>query len=179
MPRSPGEGFRTGASPRAIAGAVLLLVAVAAASLFPTNPSFSTSHDNSAASHDNSAVSHTNSPPGTVSRVDAGISNFSSDSQVILTMSLLVFAIVFMITIMIGFRNHIPEKSSEIERIGIVMILVVGALYLITGGFSVSNSAPAFGLFGTIAGYLLGQIRPWKYRSDRVREVKKTDGQDV
>ena len=68
MPRSLGKGFRTGAFLRAVAGAVLLLAAVAAASLFPATPSFSASHEASATSSDNNP-----SKPDSVSREDAGI----------------------------------------------------------------------------------------------------------
>lgn len=174
MPRSLGKGFRTGAFLRAVAGAVLLLAAVAAASLFPATPSFSASHEASAAASDGNSLK-----PDSISREDADIGIPSSDQELILSISFLLFAIIFMVTILVGYRGHILEKSAEIERIGIVTILVVGALCLMTVGFSAQRTAPAFGLLGTIAGYLLGQVRPWKCRSDRVREEKTTDEKDT
>ena len=175
MPRFPGEGFRTGAFRTAAAFAILLLAAVAAASLFPADPSFAASHETQAG-----APNDANPPsPTPVSREGAGVGNPLSDQDVIVSISPLFFAIIFMGMIIHGFRKHIREKSGEIERIGIATVLVVGALYLIAAGFTADNVAPAFALLGTIAGYLLGQIRPRKCQSDRCREVKTTDEKDA
>ena len=172
MPRSLGEGFRTGAFRTAAAFAVLLLAAVAAASLLPADPSFSQETPAGASSGDDDN-------PQKPREGDTAVWNPASDRDMILSISLLFFAIIFMITILIGFGKHIREKSGEIERIGIVTVLVVGALYLVTSGFGTTNVAPAFALFGTVAGYILGQVRPRKYRSDRSREVKPTDEKDA
>ncbi len=190
MLRSLGEGLRTGAFRTAAAFAVLLLAAVAAASLLPADPSFAASHETppAASSGGNSSgkdstttsTSDANPPiPASVSREDAGVGNPASDREIILAISFLIFAIIFIITIMVGFRNHVRENSDAIERIGIVTVLIVGALYLIAAGFRAENAAPAFGLFGTIAGYLLGQVRSRRCRSDRVREEKTTDENDA
>ena len=159
---------------------VLLLAAVAAASLFPATPSFSASHEAPAAAPDgNSSKGDNRQSPDSTTIEEAGIGNPISDPELILSGFFLLFAILFMVTIIAGFRKHIYEKSGEIERIGIVTVLVVGALCLMTVGFSAQRTAPAFGLLGTIAGYLLGQVRPWKCRSDRVREEKTTNEKDT
>lgn len=180
MPRSLGEGFRTGAFLRAVVGAVLLLAAIAAASLFPATPSFSASHEAPAAASDgNPSKGDNRQSPGSASIEEAGIGNPISHSGLILSGFFLLFAILFMVTLLVGYRGHILEKSGEIERIGIVTVLVVGALCLMTVGFRAEDTAPAFGLLGTIAGYLLGQVRPRRRRSDRVREEKTTDEKDT
>jgi len=42
----------------------------------------------------------------------------------------------------------------------VVTIIVIGSLYLITAGYTNDQIAPAMGLLGTIAGYLLGKMGP-------------------
>ena len=187
MPRSPGEGFRTGAFRTAAAFAILLLAAVAATSLLPVDPSFAASQETPPAATSGGNSSGEDSTPTSTSDAnpqkprgeDTSVRNPATGRDVILSISLLFFAVIFMITILIGFGKHIREKSGEIERIGIVTVLVVGALYLVTSGFGTTNVAPAFALFGTVAGYILGQVRPRKHRSDRAREVKPTDEKDA
>ena len=38
-----------------------------------------------------------------------------------------------------------------------VTLILVGTLFAITAGFSAEDIGPALGLFGTVAGYLLGR----------------------
>jgi hypothetical protein len=40
-----------------------------------------------------------------------------------------------------------------------VTLIIIGTLFFITAGFDSTQIAPALGLFGTIAGYLLGKTR--------------------
>ncbi len=53
-------------------------------------------------------------------------------------------------------RNN-TATAEEILRIFAVTLIVVGTMFLITASFSNDQIAPAMGLFGTIAGYLLGR----------------------
>ena len=43
-----------------------------------------------------------------------------------------------------------------------VTLIVVSSLFIITAGYSSEQIAPAMGLFGTIAGYLLGRYQETK-----------------
>src|SRR5258708_10962372 len=52
-------------------------------------------------------------------------------------------------------RNIRPE---EIARPVIILSVISGTLILVTLGYSNDQIAPAFGLFGTIIGYMLGRI---------------------
>ena len=53
------------------------------------------------------------------------------------------------------------ESSSEdIMKTFVVTLIIIGTLFSVTAGFDAQQVAPAMGLFGTIAGYVLG-------RSDR------------
>jgi hypothetical protein len=47
--------------------------------------------------------------------------------------------------------------ATEILRIYGVTLILVGSLFLITAGFSSNQISPVSGLFGTVAGYLLGK----------------------
>jgi hypothetical protein len=47
--------------------------------------------------------------------------------------------------------------AEEALRVYAVTLIIVGTLFAITAGFDSTQIAPAMGLFGTIAGYLLGR----------------------
>jgi hypothetical protein len=51
-------------------------------------------------------------------------------------------------------------KAEDISRPMIVVTVIIGSLILVSAGYSNSQIAPAFGLFGTIIGYMLGRISP-------------------
>jgi hypothetical protein len=52
-------------------------------------------------------------------------------------------------------NEHRPE---DISRPIIVITVIIGTLILVTAGYSNEQIAPAFGLFGTIIGYMLGRL---------------------
>lgn len=98
------------------------------------------------------------------------------DSQLILSGLVLAFLAIFMLTIRHIFKRHIHKQSGTIERITIVVILVMGSLFLISTGFGGTHIAPAFGLFGMIGGYLLGQISPRKQGGCSCEKCKNESG---
>lgn len=51
-------------------------------------------------------------------------------------------------------KNATP---NDVMKAFTVTLIVVGVLFSVTAGFSAQTVAPALGLFGTIAGYLLGK----------------------
>jgi hypothetical protein len=64
------------------------------------------------------------------------------------TIGILVFALLRM-----------PQtRPEDISRPLIVITVVFAALILVTAGYSNEQIAPAFGLFGTIVGYILGRL---------------------
>ena len=95
--------------------------------------------------------------PKSIARHEVTIADILSKTEVYLSASVLFFAIIVIVVMLIAFRGHLSDKSEEIGRFSIVTILVMGALFLITAGFSNEQIAPAYGLLGTIAGYLLGR----------------------
>ena len=166
MLRSLGEGFRTGAFRTAAAFAVLLLAAVAAASFSSGNSALSQPDTPGNATVDAPDPTPSGSNPlfpASMSRSEVSpVADILSDKEVALSIVVLLFAIIVISVVLIAFRKHLSDKSEEIGRFGIVTILISGALFLITAGFSNTQIAPAYGLLGTIAGYLLGQGRAGK-----------------
>lgn len=54
--------------------------------------------------------------------------------------------------------KKIPKlKAEDTLRNSAVVLIIMGTLFVIAAGFSSVQIAPAMGLFGTIAGYLLGK----------------------
>ncbi|GGK79796.1 hypothetical protein ACD591_08265 [Rufibacter glacialis] len=73
----------------------------------------------------------------------------------------LSFCVLGFGVIMMGLLVHVI-KCSHIEKENIVRVLmvtliIISTLFLITAGYSNDQIAPAIGLLGTVAGYLLGK----------------------
>jgi len=54
-------------------------------------------------------------------------------------------------------RNVKGIKAEDILRVFGVTLIILGTLFFVTAGFNANQVAPAIGLFGTVAGYLLGR----------------------
>jgi hypothetical protein len=54
-------------------------------------------------------------------------------------------------------RSH-NARPEDIARPIIIVTVITGTLMLITCGYNNEQIAPAFGLFGTIVGYMLGRF---------------------
>jgi len=52
----------------------------------------------------------------------------------------------------------VKTSQEDILKTLIITIIVIGSLFLITAGYSNDQIAPAMGLFGSIAGYLVGRV---------------------
>jgi len=86
---------------------------------------------------------------------DSRPSDRSYTIELWLTAIVLSFGIVVLIIELILLRS-LQLSAQEILRILSVTIIIIGALLCITAGFSSEQIAPVIGLFGTIAGYILG-----------------------
>jgi glycerol uptake facilitator-like aquaporin len=49
-------------------------------------------------------------------------------------------------------------KPEDVSRPLVIVIVIIAALILITAGYSTEQIAPAFGLFGSIVGYMFGRM---------------------
>jgi hypothetical protein len=79
-----------------------------------------------------------------------------ADFQLKLTILVTAFGIFGLIFVAWVFRSAVATDTEKIVRLVIVVIVVCASLILIAGGYSTNQTAPAFGLFGSIIGYILG-----------------------
>ena len=54
------------------------------------------------------------------------------------------------------------RATADFDRTFIILLVVFAALFLIVAGYSEKQTAPVFGLLGTIVGYIFGQMGPQK-----------------
>lgn len=80
-----------------------------------------------------------------------------SNREFVLTLAIIAFGIIVIFFQYILLRSVVENKTAEISKTFIVSLIIIGTLALITSGFTNEQIAPALGLFGTIAGYLLGR----------------------
>lgn len=74
-----------------------------------------------------------------------------------LTLIMALTGLIVIAILVLSLRKIPSVTASDISRPIIVVTVIVGTLILITAGYSNTQIAPAFGLFGTIIGYILGR----------------------
>ena len=79
-----------------------------------------------------------------------------SDSETFLSGIVLIFGVLLFIAelLVINAGKYNADQSTKLIA---VTLIIVGTIFIITAGFSSNQIAPAMGLFGTVAGYLLGR----------------------
>lgn len=82
--------------------------------------------------------------------------NFLTDFEYGLTLVILLFGALVLLAEYLLLR-HAKKSSYELMQLFAVNLIITGTLVLISAGYSAEQIAPAMGLFGTIAGYLLGR----------------------
>ncbi len=75
-----------------------------------------------------------------------------------LSMTVLVFGLLVILLEIFLIKNKKISSEDTIKFI-IITLIITSTLFLITAGYSNDQIAPAVGLLGTIAGYLLGRIQ--------------------
>jgi predicted PurR-regulated permease PerM len=75
-----------------------------------------------------------------------------------LTCLIVLFGLIMTFLFLIHVRRIDSRRTEDVARPIIVITLIVGTLILITAGYNNEQIAPAFGLLGTIAGYILGRL---------------------
>jgi hypothetical protein len=81
-----------------------------------------------------------------------------SPYEVWLTLLIMVFGLTVLGLYIYAIRNIPHRRPDDISRAVIVVSVITGSLLLITAGYTNEQVAPAFGLFGTIIGYMLGRM---------------------
>jgi len=108
-------------------------------------------------------------PPPAIENPPAG-GNVSPFSRIPYEFWLTVLIVTFGLLVILLLVRHLriaSPKPEDITRPVIVVTVVVGALILVTAGYSNEQIAPAFGLFGTIVGYILGRMSQAPIRGGR------------
>ena len=80
-----------------------------------------------------------------------------SNKEFWLAVVVLTFGTIIVFVQYFLLKRFSSAKIEEIVRLYTVTLVIIGTMLLITSGFSSEQIAPAVGLFGTIAGYLLGR----------------------
>lgn len=75
-----------------------------------------------------------------------------------LTCLIIAFGLTVLALYIYAIRNIHDRRPEDVSRALIVITVITGSLVLITAGYSNEQIAPAFGLFGTVIGYMLGRM---------------------
>lgn len=90
---------------------------------------------------------------------------FLSSDELKLSYAVLIFAIlVLSFEVVLIIKDKVQAENSF--KFIIVTLIVSSSLFLITAGYDNNQIAPAFGLFGTIAGYILGKANSQEPKKD-------------
>jgi predicted tellurium resistance membrane protein TerC len=103
-----------------------------------------------------SSSSGEGNPPPTDESTGPHVVHFLSDYEFWLTMAVMIFG-VFVVVLEYRLLSRVKAAPTDIIRVLAVTLILVGSLFLITAGYSNNQIGPVSGLFGTIAGYLLGK----------------------
>ena len=75
-----------------------------------------------------------------------------------ITLAIIGFGLIVLGGITAAFWTSVNKKTDEFVRIFAISLVVVASLVLIVAGYADSQIAPAFGLFGSIIGYIFGRV---------------------
>jgi hypothetical protein len=115
---------------------------------------------------------NTSAPPSSSSGAGAvKAKTFLSDFEFWLSAEILLFGLGVVVIEFLLLRKA-PVTAEEALRVYAVTLIIVGTLFAITAGFDSNQIAPAMGLFGTIAGYLLGKRAALSEKSEKQRDAE-------
>ena len=83
-------------------------------------------------------------------------SPFLSSTEGQLALIILAFGALIIVAELFILRSK-QASAEEATRAFALTLIIIGTLVLICAGYSNDQIAPALGLFGTVAGYLLGR----------------------
>lgn len=92
-----------------------------------------------------------------------------------LSLLILLFGVV-VVSVQFALLRKRAFDGNDILKVFGVTLIIVGTLFLIAAGFGDKQIAPAMGLFGTLAGYLLGKASVESEKTDtRARDNQETE----
>lgn len=101
-------------------------------------------------------VTTTNNFPTPKELPNNNTDNLMSTYEFGLSVSVLAFGLLIIILEIFLLKNRILKDDLLVKFI-LVTLIITATLFLITAGYDNNQIAPAIGLFGTVAGYLLGK----------------------
>jgi hypothetical protein len=99
---------------------------------------------------------------------NAGLAEFFSSRtpyEFWLTCIIIAFGLITILLLLWHLRRIADRHADDVSRAVVIVMVIVGTLILVTAGYSNDQIAPAFGLFGTIVGYILGRLPRRDYPS--------------
>jgi hypothetical protein len=90
-----------------------------------------------------------------------------------LTCLICAFGLAVIYALLFALRRSPNTRPEDIARPIIVVTVITGTLMLITVGYNNEQIAPAFGLFGTIVGYMLGRFAQPQQSGDPSSDQKQ------
>ena len=83
------------------------------------------------------------------------VGNVFSQSEISLTLVIFVFGLI--VTGIFYLLIRTEKATPFLMRLYVVIVLVIGALLVVSSAYGTDQIVPVVGFFGTIAGYLLGK----------------------
>jgi hypothetical protein len=100
-----------------------------------------------------------------------GVKRLLTSFEFWLALEILIFGVIVIIAEYLIMRSQKLNAEEALRLYGVTLI-VIGTLFIICAGFGNDQIAPALGLFGTLAGYLLG-----RRASDKPAEGTRADSE--
>lgn len=83
--------------------------------------------------------------------------HYPSSREFLLTILVSALGLIALSMEFLMLRRLPKLKAEDVLRVFAVTLILIGTLFFIVAGFDSNQIAPAMGLFGTVAGYLLGR----------------------
>ena len=142
----------------AIMAIVICLLPPCASLAAQATPAGANANPPQAASSAQEPHAESNAPrePAKASATQVSEHSLITDREQLLSFSILIFGTFVLVVQYLLLRS--PHRGAyEILQLLSINLIVTGTLFLISAGFDAQQIAPGLGLFGTVAGYVLGR----------------------